>query len=314
MREATPKIDLNDYLRLKQKDPSRFLLVLSIVVGAWIGLGALVLATQSLSVKLALWSVMSFVVGCFFQLWHETWHFNVFASRRASTVLGYALGLPFGILFEPTRQLHINHHRYNRTSKDHGAYDVGKKSLFLSIRYYGVALFAVPAYFFHFNFTYPTLYFGREQLFRHWVMVVAAVGFYLGIFKYLQSANLLSVALDTWIIPLLLSSPWIGLKSVADHHKNEWAGNPARMATTVVSNRFLSFFWFGHNFHIEHHLYPSIPGFRLTQVHALLKDRLQEMGSPMHQSYARLFLECLVEGPDIEEVETVYDDLKRVAT
>ena len=44
------------------------------------------------------------------------------------------------------------------------------------------------------------------------------------------------------------------------------------MATRTNSSPLLTLLYFGNNFHLEHHLYPGVPCYRLPAVHSHLKS------------------------------------------
>jgi fatty acid desaturase len=69
-------------------------------------------------------------------------------------------------------------------------------------------------------------------------------------------------------------------------------GHPLTQTRTVTSNRVLSFFNLNLNYHIEHHLFPSMPWYNLPKLHALLQDEYREAGSSIYRSYLRFVLDA----------------------
>jgi fatty acid desaturase len=81
-----------------------------------------------------------------------------------------------------------------------------------------------------------------------------------------------------WFLPATtLLQAILRLRAVCEHGAvpDAAAGHPLRAARTTLNPWWLRWLLFPHDvyFHIEHHLYPSIPHYRLPACHAALAAR-----------------------------------------
>jgi fatty acid desaturase len=111
-----------------------------------------------------------------------------------------------------------------------------------------------------------------------------------------------------WIVPFFTALVFImRVRSIAEHFAIEHRSDVFALTRTMRLG-----FW-GRlllapknvNYHIEHHFFPSVPFFRLPQLHALLMSK-QEFASEAHitNSYLGLIRECV--GRTIVQVDCKY--------
>lgn len=270
---------------------------ITLIVALSLVCAALAHRVSSLWAKLGLWALTGFFVNGLIQLAHETWHHNLFAGRRANQMMGHVLGFLVGISHEAMRHDHLLHHKWNRTPRDPDAYNAGTPSVLTWLRFYSVAFGGIPLAIPFFNFLYPLTFMDAPSRARHFRHLLAYSLVHVAVWSLIVAQGALDSALHLWIIPLLCASPWNGLKSIADHHANLWEGDRYHTATTVRSNVFVRYFWSGLNHHLDHHLYPRVPGPNLPQLHALLSPYLAAQQSPVFERYATVFLAALRAGP-----------------
>jgi fatty acid desaturase len=67
---------------------------------------------------------------------------------------------------------------------------------------------------------------------------------------------------------------------------------------TVVSNRVNSFFWNNINWHIGHHVYPTVPWYNLVELHRVLEPQIKASGAPVDKSYMAVYFKALCGGPE----------------
>ena len=88
-------------------------------------------------------------------------------------------------------------------------------------------------------------------------------------------SNGLKLYILFWILPLATTSKYLThLRAVAEH---AWTGGEAlQLRHRTIHPKFLEKIFFAplcFNYHAEHHLYPSIPWWRLKNVHTILSSR-----------------------------------------
>jgi fatty acid desaturase len=69
---------------------------------------------------------------------------------------------------------------------------------------------------------------------------------------------------------------------------------------TVISNPVNSFFWNNINWHIGHHVYPTVPWYNLRELHKLLEEQIAASGAPVDKSYLAVYFKALRNGPESE--------------
>lgn len=233
-----------------------------------------------------------------FVLVHEAAHYRLFSSRMANDVVGRLAGTLGGIsmcTYRVTHRLHHNH-LYGVQDPDialNGGYPRGRAYLArkLLIDLTGWTAPKTYAYF----FGAPAINTESEQTLRplndtsealradarrdRWVVVgfhamapVAAFG--LGAWQGLALYAVL------WVVPLLtVLQAILRLRAVAEHGAPAGYESPLTAARTNLPGRGplgwlirLCFFPHHVNYHIEHHLYPAVPHYRLPALHRRLRD------------------------------------------
>jgi fatty acid desaturase len=311
MQDASFGMSRDELRALLRQRPSYVLGKIALLFSLWIGLATLAFFCPSLWQKLALWCVLGFVINGIIQLAHDAWHGNLFPQRWQNTLFGNLLSLLVGIAYEPMRHDHLLHHQFNRTARDPDAYNAGRRSLGLVVLFYAVVLFGLPLSVIYFNVLYPVQHFAPAKLRKHWLLLAGYGVFYVLLFGTLSRLGWMSAAVELWLLPLLFASPWNGLKSISDHHANEWEGSRFRTATTVRSNAVVNFFWNGLNYHLDHHLFPRVPGYHLAKLHQHVRPRLLAEGSPVFDSYLAVMWAALRAGPQIVAQDVTLVSLSR---
>ncbi|WP_206107764.1 fatty acid desaturase family protein [Paludisphaera rhizosphaerae] len=88
-----------------------------------------------------------------------------------------------------------------------------------------------------------------------------------------------------WLVPLASSFPFFMLLRDVYQHSNADSGRLTNSRVFFVDpfTRWAVFIY-GQDMHIPHHLFPTVPHYRLAELHDLLKER--------HEAYNRLVVEC----------------------
>jgi fatty acid desaturase len=280
-----------DLVPLLRPRPLLVLGKLALLCAAWVAL-ALLAARLPLAAALPVWIAAGFVVNGVVQLGHDAWHKNLFARPWQNALAGHLFSLPFGVSFRAARHAHLAHHRWSRTERDPDAYNAGA-GWRVTLQFWVVVSLGLVLAPIHFNLLYPAVFYERRALGGH-VIEVGAIALAWAAVLALAPAHLV---VDVWLLPVLFASPWNGLKSIADHHANVWKGDRFHTATTVRTTRLWTFLWHGLNFHLDHHLFPRVPGHALPRLHALLAPALAARGAPVFDGYLGTFAAALRAGP-----------------
>lgn len=269
-----------------------------------IGLSALAVAAA-----LAAWGNWWIVALCvfviaaqqhaLFVLAHDAAHYRLFSSRRLNDWVGRLCGVLGGVsmcTYRVTHRLHHNH-LYGRQDPDialNGGYPRGKAYLLrkLAIDLTGWTAPKTYAYFFGapsinddtnvaqrpLNDTSPAL----RQAARgdRWLVAAFHVGAPIVCFA-IGGLPALARWFVLWMLPLLtLLQPILRLRAVAEHGAPAGYDSPLRAARTNLPGDgpigwLVRGVLFPHhvNYHVEHHLYPAVPHYRLPALHRLLRER-----------------------------------------
>lgn len=234
-----------------------------------------------------------------FVLAHDAAHYRLFASRRLNDAVGRLCGMLGGVsmcTYRVTHRLHHNH-LYGRQDPDialNGGYPRGRAYLLkkLAIDLTGWTAPKTFAYFFGapsinddtneaqrpLNDSSPALRQAARQ--DRWLVAgfhLAAplacllVGGWPALLKWLV----------IWVLPLAtLLQPLLRLRAVAEHGAPAGYDSPLRAARTNLPGSgplgwLVRGALFPHhvNYHVEHHLYPAVPHYRLPALHRLLRSR-----------------------------------------
>jgi beta-carotene hydroxylase len=222
---------------------------------------------------------------------HEGIHLSLFRNRYASVVVGCFLSAMSLFLAMGYGISHWNHHRFTNQASDPDVAIYPRLRTFWSRLFLARALAqrgytraivtlalgrGVP---FAYRFPFPP----RVQQ-RLAVWNVTFLLFWAGVYATL-AIHAPFTALFAVGLPLLLVIPISGLRIYVEH-----AGTGIgvfRDSRSYVSPIYTALF-FGNNYHLEHHLYPTVPCYRLPAVHRLLRSGgyYDRWGSPVDTTVA----------------------------
>jgi fatty acid desaturase len=330
LRGAVPIADAAQARRVIPKERLAELTKLS----PWRSSAAVVLTFATLAVALGLawtqftwWLVVPAVVligiqqHALFVLAHDAAHYRLFETRWLNDAVGRFVGTIGGVSMMSYRVIHRLHHNalYSEVDPDialHGGYPRGKAYLLkkLARDLAGLTARKTFAYFFGnpainattqqaqrpLDDTSPAL---REAARRDRWGVVAfhvgapvvalAVGGPVALVKFLV----------LWTLPLAtVLQPILRLRAICEHGAVTDLGSPLTAARTNLVGPLGRLLLFPHhvNYHVEHHLFPAVPHYRLPELHEELKRRgvLQhaEVRS-LRETLGRVFAEPARSGP-----------------
>ncbi|NJP09747.1 MAG: beta-carotene hydroxylase [Leptolyngbyaceae cyanobacterium RU_5_1] len=199
---------------------------------------------------------------------HDACHNAAHRNRIINAVLGHSSALMLGFSFPVFTRVHMQHHANVNDPKndpDHVVSTFG------------------PLWLINARFFYHEIYFFKRRLWRkyellEWFLGRAAVGaiVYMG-----YQFGFIEYIFNFWFVPLAVVGLMLGLFFDYLPHRpfkerNRW------LNARVYPSRILNLLIGGQNYHLVHHLWPSIPWYKYERAYYHVKPLLNQKGS--HQS------------------------------
>ena len=237
------------------------------------------------------WTILFFFIyasiwGCSDAIWHETGHRTAFKSKFWNDFFYYIAS--FMDSFEPIRWRYSHFHHHSYTSfNDPVDFEVHVKKPTDLI------------YFFSFYIPFSGFIFFHKSL--HWETIKHAFGVTTEVMKVCipkdeisicrwsarshvfiwATTIIVSIIFQSWlpllfiVLPNFYGKTLIMLMGLTQHAGLEEDIKDHRYTTRSVNlNPILSFLYWQMEYHIEHHMFPSVPSYNLPKLHELIKDQL----------------------------------------
>jgi fatty acid desaturase len=244
------------------------------------------------------WAVIPcvFLIGtrqhALFVLAHESAHYRLFERRWLNDLAGRLCAMAAGLSMRTYRVIHRLHHNNLYTELDpdtalHGGYPRGKAYLvkkllkdltgFTAWKTYAYFLGGAPALNTQTQVAIRPLDDTSEKLRKDASTDRNAVIVFhvLALIAFAASGHLIEY-LVLWILPLVtVVQAILRLRAIAEHGATTDFSSPLTAARTNLVPGWLGWLLFPHNvnYHIEHHLYASVPQHNLPALHRELESR-----------------------------------------
>ncbi len=267
-----------------------------LILTAALGLYAFSIIASKPLVGAPLLVIAVILTGCW-QHWlaiisHESTHYRLFASRSANDWVGRIAGMLIGVSTFSYRIVHRLHHNhlYEPIDPDMAlmaGYPRGKAYLWKKLLKDISGLTAWRNYLYFFGAPSANAATGQKQdpladtathlrqraLRDRWIVA----GFHIVTPLLMFAIGYGIEYLMLWVLPAITVQAFIlRLRAVAEH------GAPSDTSTALGAARTniqipwpvrVALFPHSVNYHLEHHLYPAVPHYRLAELHALLRER-----------------------------------------
>jgi len=214
-----------------------------------------------------------------FTLLHETTHHTPFESITLNRVIGAGCGM---VLFLPAqwfRHFHLAHHRYTHVADKDPELASPKPD---SIPTYLAYLSGIPVWKSHIT-TLLVNAAGRcndafvpesRKALVHLEARLMMAG-YLAILVLSVVTGTADLLFKLWLIPVLLGQPFLRAYLLAEHAGCEHSNDMFTNSRTTLTRRLVYRLAWNMPYHAEHHAYPSVPFFRLPELHQLTEKHLR---------------------------------------
>jgi fatty acid desaturase len=266
-----------------------------------IGCGYVAWNTSSPLVEWLMYGAMGYLWMSIVTFMHDCTHSVLFKARWKNWAFGVFSTLPIIITFIAFKEDHLEHHRYNRTTKDPDAFTMGKRTFADFLLFYAYVLIGGVLTILQFLLLYPLQKFRGEKLIIHCAELALRVVVYTGLILWTVELGVLDRFLKLWLVPGYIFSLLNSVRFIAEHYDTPWEAGQLKGTRTIVSNQVNSFFWNNINYHIGHHVYPGVPWYNLQKLHAAMQPEIEHQRATVDSSYFRVFLTACCAGPESVE-------------
>jgi fatty acid desaturase len=237
-------------------------------------------------------------------LMHDAAHYRAYRSRQLNDFVGEILALPTSASMAGYRNTHFAHHRELNSENDPD----WRRNLGLKEYEFPAPRGNVLMYFLQYlsGLKIGTALFGfhknKETRDIPAAVARARLVFFAGLLLASIMLGFWKLILLYWIVPLMTVFLAIRyFRSVAEHYavEHENVLNESRTVLAPFWELWLIAPW-GLNYHLEHHLFPSVPCFRLKELHRLLMTRhpYPEIAHVTHGYFSGLLRDCASSRPE----------------
>jgi beta-carotene hydroxylase len=195
---------------------------------------------------------------------HDACHQSAHRNRVINAILGHVSALMLVFAFPVFTRVHLQHHAHVNDPENDPDHYVST----------GGPLWLLPV-----RFLYHEVFFFQRQLWRknelmEWFLsrLFVAVIFYISV-QY----HFLGYILNFWFIPSAVVGLALGLFFDYLPHRPHQERDRWKNAR-VYPNRILNLMIMGQNYHLIHHLWPSIPWYNYQPTYYMMKPLLDEKG------------------------------------
>jgi fatty acid desaturase len=229
---------------------------------------------------LPIWWVMlipqAILVAFNFTILHETVHSTPFKTELLNNVVGRIASFIMVIPMHWFRYFHLAHHRYTNDPENDPELNVPKPE---TIKQYLWHISGLPTWRGNIgkliknavrdnNDPYVPVK-GKTKI-RLEARIMLAL--YAGIFAFILDGH--TWIIWCWLLPLFLGQPFLRLYLLAEHGRCPMVANMLENTRTTFTNRLVRFLAWNMPYHIEHHVYPSVPFHKLPVFHKLMAEHL----------------------------------------
>jgi len=195
---------------------------------------------------------------------HDACHQSAHRNRVVNAILGHVSALMLVFAFPVFTRVHLQHHAHVNDPENDPDHYVST----------GGPLWLLPV-----RFLYHEVFFFQRQLWRKNELLEWFLSrlFVAGIFYISVQYHFLGYILNFWFIPSAVIGLTLGLFFDYLPHRPHEERDRWKNAR-VYPNRILNLLIMGQNYHLIHHLWPSIPWYNYQPTYYVMKPLLDEKG------------------------------------
>ncbi len=211
-------------------------------------------------------SINTLALHCSGTIIHDACHQSAHRNPIINSILGHCSALILAFAFPVFTRVHLQHHGNVNHPKDDPDHYVSTGG---------------PLWLIAVRFLYHEVFFFQRRLWRNYELLEWFISrlIIVSIFYISIQYHFLGYILNFWFIPAFIVGIALGLFFDYLPHRpfverNRWKN------ARVYPGKVLNILIMGQNYHLIHHLWPSIPWYNYQPAYYLMKPLLDEKGSP----------------------------------
>ena len=225
---------------------------------------------------------------------HEAVHGALSPNRLRNGLFGALCAWPVLQNFTAYRVLHLRHHAHLGVSGDPDHYDnyTGRRRLVFAM-HWGRLLLGYPAYL----LAIPVLGWRQGTAVDRAVLAVEVLAGSAFVAFLALGPLPTSWVLLGWAAPMAVINTLVNIRGMSQHTLLAAPASVVEGTRTILGNPVSRFFMCNENYHLEHHLYPAVPHYRLPALHAALRAQGALDGAQVG-AFAETWRRVYAERPD----------------
>ncbi len=209
-------------------------------------------------------SINTLALHCAGTVIHDACHQSAHRNRVINAMLGHASALILAFAFPVFTRVHLQHHGHVNHPQDDPDHYVSTGG---------------PLWLIAVRFLYHEVFFFQRQLWRKYELLEWFISrLIVGVIVYIAvQYHFLGYLLNFWFIPAFLVGIALGLFFDYLPHR-PFAERDRWKNARVYPNPILNILIMGQNYHLVHHLWPSIPWYNYQPAYYVMKPLLDEKG------------------------------------
>tara|TARA_B100000214_G_scaffold370069_1_gene344123 strand:- start:848 stop:1888 length:1041 start_codon:yes stop_codon:yes gene_type:complete len=197
---------------------------------------------------------------------HDACHNAAHPNRWINQAMGHGAAILLGFSFPVFTRVHLEHHKYVNDPKNDPDHIVST---------FGPVWLIAPRFFYHEYFFFERKLWRRFELLQWGIERSLFISIVLAGIKF----DFMNVIYNLWFGPALMVGVTLGiffdyLPHRPFNSRNRWKN------ARVYPGKTMNWLIMGQNYHLIHHLWPSIPWFEYKPAYEVTKNLLDSKGSP----------------------------------
>tara|TARA_B100000959_G_scaffold281484_1_gene345654 strand:- start:1747 stop:2712 length:966 start_codon:yes stop_codon:yes gene_type:complete len=244
--------------------------------------GILIYISTNIFIKILVMIAHGSFIAFLYAGLHECIHKSAFKNKRLNEFVGYFIGFVLLRSFLNARYRHVAHHTFTQhPEKDPDKVDFPSSYLVYlkHVTSLSVWIRIIENLFRH---SFGKINNSEKNYIPENEIKSLVFESRMMLFGYILIASL-SIYFNTtffliyWFIPRILGEPFLRLVRMVEHTGKDETANMINNTRTSFPSAFLKFLYWNMPYHIEHHLYASVPFYRLPKFHKLIKPHTDEV-------------------------------------